>query len=265
MESYKRLMREYPTISFRYTHGKIDVFPEKQFHRHYELYLLLDGAAEFISDHGRHPLSHYQLVVIPPNEYHRFLVEDTTNYRRCVLALDPDFLGDDVLATALQEKEILSLTPDHRIVQQFLYLTEQLGAQSEEDFRFVLSAAATDIAFLIKQHADTTAQPAQGFRHSLSPAVMEFVNRHYKRPLSLQDIADEFYLSVSAVSHLFKEDFGVSIKKYITEKQMNEIRRRLQQGGKPQELSQEFGFSNYSTFYRSYFRYFGTAPSAKKR
>jgi len=54
------------------------------------------------------------------------------------------------------------------------------------------------------------------------------------------------------------------LKKYITEKRMNEIRICIQNGKKPQELSEEFGFSNYSTLYRSYCKHFGIPPSHTK-
>lgn len=263
MTAYSRKLREYPDVSFRWTKGKIDIVKEKQFHRYYELYLLLGGNAQFISDHARQPIVPFQLIIIPPNEYHRFVVAetDTALYERCVLTVDPEFLGDGVLDAALCGKERLTLSPDHRIAQHFLYLKETADAVSEREFRYILSAVVTDTVFLIKQSDPAAERETQGFLHPRSSEIMRYINENYKRDLSLREISQRFYLSVSAVSHIFKKDFGVSIKKYITEKRMNEIRLRLQRGERPTELFQEFGFSGYSTFYRSYKGYFGVPPS----
>lgn len=263
MEQYTRIVREYPHVQVRFTKGKIDIFKEKQFHDYYEIYLLLKEQVEFTSDHMRRRLSPYSVVVIPPGEYHNFKVEDDAadSYERCVLNIYPTLLGDAVLEEALLHKGTLSLTAEHRIVQHFLYLKEALAQYSHEDFQYILAAITTDIVFLIKQHAGNAGNTSQNLLHPLSSQIMEYINTHYKSHISLEDIAGHFFLSVSSVAHVFKNDFGISIKKYIIEKRINEMHRCLQKGDKPQEVADEFGFANYSTFYRSYYKHFGIPPS----
>ncbi|MBQ8202863.1 MAG: helix-turn-helix domain-containing protein [Clostridia bacterium] len=64
---------------------------------------------------------------------------------------------------------------------------------------------------------------------------------------------------------MFKNDFGVSIKRYIEDKRMNEIHAQLKMGKKPLELFEEYGFTNYTTLYRSYRKHFGISPSQTSR
>lgn len=267
MENYTRIVRNYSNINFRYTKGKIDIFPNKQFHQCYEIYLLLDGNIEFIDDHTRRRVAPNSVVIIPPGEYHRFIVaeESADIYERCVLNIYPDFLDDTVLEEALFGKELLALTSDDRIVKNFLYLKDAMMKNSEKDFGYILSAIATDIVFLIKQSSNLVENEANNHLHPISSKIMDYINENYKGNITLSDIAKHFFLSVSSVSHIFKDEFGVSIKKYIIEKRMNKIRICLQNGKRPQEVSEEFGFCNYSTFYRNYCKHFGIPPSHTKK
>ena len=263
MDKNVKIIREYANISLSYTKGPIDVFVDKQLHPHYEIYLLLNGSVEFINDHNRAKLAPYNLVIIPPGEYHNFAVKKDciSSYERCVLNIYPEHLDGITLHEALIKKEILDLSPNHRIITNFFYLKEAMNLYSEKDFEYILSAITTDIIFLIKQYKNASPREYQEFSHPLSCEIMNYINEHYKSNPSLQDIAKHFYLSVSSISHTFKNDFGVSIKQYVTEKRLNEIYLQLKRGRKPLELFQEFNFSNYSTFYRSYCKRFGLPPS----
>lgn len=263
MEKHTRIIRNYSNINFRHTKGKIDIFINKQIHRYYEIYFLLNGGVEFINDHARRKIAPNSVVIIPPGEYHRFIVaeEDADIYERCVLNIYPEFLGGSVLADALYGKELLVLPPDSRIMENVIYLKDSMAKSNQEDFKYILSAVATDIVFLIKQSTNSTQKITREFLNPISIKIMDYINKNYQSVITLQEIADLFSYSVSSVSHIFKNDFGVSIKNFITEKRMNAIHMSLQNGKKPEEISNEFGFSNYSTFYRSYRKHFGFPPS----
>lgn len=267
MKKQTKMIRSYTNTSFQYTIGNIDVFCDKQFHPNYEIYFLLNGNVEFISDHIRTKLEPFNVVVIPPGKYHHFAVAEdcVSSYERCVLNIYPEHLEKTVINEALADKGILDLSRDHRIAKNMMYLKEIMDSCSEKDFEYILSAVATDIIFLIKHYDSPMQQPCNSFSHPLSCEIMKYINEHYKSNLSLCDVAKHFCFSVSSISHTFKDDFGISIKKYITEKRMNEIHLRLKNGEKPLELSEEFGFCNYSTFYRCYCKYFGMPPSRSKK
>lgn len=267
MKNSTKIARKYTNINFQFTKGQIDIFLNKQFHPHYEIYILLGGKAEFVNDHNRIYIYPNNLLIIPPGEYHRLIVEDqyVNDYERCVLNIYPDFLKDDILEKTLKGKEFLKLEPDNRIVENFRYLRDSMMKSTEDDFRYILNGVALDIIFLVKQYADSAKVHTQGFIHPVCSQIMSYINSNYKSKITIDDIAQYVFLSPSSVSHKFKIDFDMSIKKYITEKRMNEIRICLQNGQKPQEVSNDFGFSNYSTFYRCYYKHFGIPPSQTKK
>lgn len=263
MESSFKIERIASDVRFQWTKGDIDVFTEKQFHRHYELYFLLNGHPDFSSDRTRQSIEPNTLIVIPPHRYHLLLVEKDkrAEYERLVLNVEPSFLGGTTLCDALAGKELLPLPANHRIAEHFRYLKESVVRTDEADFRHILTACATDIVFLIKQCAASAVTETANRLSPLAAEMIRYINETVRCNPTVPEIAKRFSLSVSSASHLFKQNFGVSLKRYVIEKRMTEIRSLLQQGHKPQEVADAFGFLNYATFYRSYRSRFGEAPS----
>lgn len=97
----------------------------------------------------------------------------------------------------------------------------------------------------------------------LSSSIKSYLNENYKNNPSIKEIAEHFFVSVSTACHCFKADFGISIKKYLTEKKMAEARSLIEKGEKPKKVCQNLGYDNYTTFYRNYKKHFGFSPLEK--
>ncbi len=246
--------------SIKYALGDVDIYGNV-FHEWYELYLLMQGDVEYINSRARRSICPGQLVIIPPGEYHQFLVLDNIQrYERCVIDIKPEFLPQDIPNSVLHTGGVLTLPAGHRILSDYRYLTECLTRTPNTDLFYILPALATDIIFLLKNTAATETLSSGNLRPA-SLRLIEYIDAHYTEPLSLEEIARECFLSVSSICHLFREDFGISIKKYILQKRMNGARLALLAGGSCNEVSISFGFSTYSEFYRAYRQYYGCAPS----
>ncbi len=260
MNFLNKTYRRNKHIDFKHAIGKIDIYG-RMFHDCYEIYMLLNGKVEFINDHTRSTIYPFNVVIIPPGEYHQFVALDNIDsYERCVLNIKSEHFGNSVLADALKGKELLKLSPSHRISENFAYLIACMREMDEADFSYILSAIATDIVFLIKNDTPTH-ELLPGSLRTLSLDLMHYINTHYTQPLDLNALSQKFHFSVSSLCHIFKDDFGISIKKYILQKRMHAANLALQHGEKPEVVSAAYGFSNYSTFYRAYKSFFGIAPS----
>lgn len=247
-------------VRFKYAKGKTDIFG-KMFHDYYEIYLLLGGEVEFTNNHTKQLLKPFQLVIIPPGEYHQFEVGgNIEDYERCVIDIYPGFLKENILCSALAGKELLSLKETDRIASHFIYLTECLADVDKSDFAHILSAVSTDIIFLIKNYYDV-----QGVLHGdlseLSLNLMSYIDEHFAERLDLDMLSKRFFCSTSSLCHIFKRDFGVSIKKYIISKRISAANMAIQKGEKAEVACVKYGFLNYSTFYRDYKKYMGISPS----
>ena len=250
-------------VDFKYAKGKTDIYGNT-FHTRFELFLLLGGSVRLITDRARITLSPYQLAVIPPEQYHQFITDgNVEDYERCVLNLDIDFIDPEVLKNALSGKELLTLPHDGRIVNHILYLKDHIDQGKEDDLSYILPAIATDIVFCIK-NADRSAATASDGIEKLSQDIMNYLNAHYTEAIDLETLSETFHVSVSTLCHLFKKDFGITVKQYIIQKRLNTARFALNRGEKAEEVCHRVGFSNYSAFFRAYKKQFGNAPSKTK-
>lgn len=98
----------------------------------------------------------------------------------------------------------------------------------------------------------------------LSLAIKDYLNKNYKKNPSVKEIAEHFFVSVSTACHCFKADFGIGIKKYLTEKKMDEAKKFIENGENPKRVCQKLNYENYTTFYRNYKKHFGVSPSEKE-
>lgn len=264
MSEELRISGKNEDVRFKYARGRIDVCYDNMFHNHYEIHLLLGGTVDLICDNSVNRLSPFNLSIIPPGEYHAFSVKDKVDeYERIVFEIKKSLFKEGEIEAALERKRILSFPKDHRVIQNALYLRQCLGNYSREDFSEVLSAITKDIIILIKQGAKVSEIPFSG-KTSTPFAIMNYINENYRNNITLEDIADCFFLSVSSVCHIFQSTYGISVKKYITNLRMSEARIMLDRGKKAYEVCNELGFTYYSTFYRAYKNHFGVFPSDKK-
>ncbi len=251
-------------VDFKYAKGRTDIFGNT-FHNCFELYLFLDGNVDLITDRAHISLRPYQLVIIPPERYHQLSVRDAAeNYERCVLNLDTDFLDSDELKNALSGKDILSLSAFDRIVTDFMYLKEQTDISSDADMKYLLPAIACDIVFCIKRAACSDSE-TQGGIEKLSRDAINYLNSHYTEAIDLAMLSKRFHVSVSTLCHVFKKDFGITVKQYLMQKRLNAAKLYLSRGEKAEAVCEKVGFTNYSAFFRAYKKQFLTPPSRSSK
>ena len=79
--------------------------------------------------------------------------------------------------------------------------------------------------------------------------------------MTQEEVAGALFISSSYLYRLFRESLHQSPKKYLMDKRLLAAQRKILAGGKPTIVSQECGFREYTTFYRSYCAFFGHSPS----
>lgn len=249
-------------VDFLHTKGNVNIFG-REFHEHYEFYLLIGGSVEFISTKTKQTIKPFRLVVIPPGEYHNFIPgADIENYERCIINIHSGFLSDEIMKSAVQNKEIIELSESSRLVQNYLYLANALTSVDPNDFSIILTAIATDIVMLIKNSVESSLVSTDSI--GTYSDIIKYIDAHYTKHLNLEDLSKQLNYSVSSLCSGFKKHFGTTIKKYVTQKRMIAAKIDLQKGEPAEKTCQKYGFSNYSTFFRSYKKHFGVAPSEHK-
>lgn len=100
---------------------------------------------------------------------------------------------------------------------------------------------------------------------SLEHRIVSFVGSRISDDISLDTICREFYISKPQLCRIFKAATGSGVWEYITVKRLALSRELMQSGVAPTKAAAECGFKDYSVFYRSYRKHYGTSPSEKRR
>lgn len=85
-----------------------------------------------------------------------------------------------------------------------------------------------------------------------NPKVLQtinFINHHITEELSIDRIANAMFLHRSYLMHLFKEETGYSIMKYIERKRLFLATSLIQSGLSKTEACYQSGFKNYAAYY----------------
>lgn len=91
--------------------------------------------------------------------------------------------------------------------------------------------------------------------------IIDYLNHNLTSDMSVDTIANKFYISRYHLMHSFKEETGYSIGNYITTKRLLLAKSLIASGQSISDACFNCGFKNYSTFSRAYKKAFGQCPS----
>ena len=76
----------------------------------------------------------------------------------------------------------------------------------------------------------------------------------------IEDIANHLALSISRISHIFKEETGISILKYINKRRMYLAKEFIRSGDTFIEVASKCGFQDYTSFFRTFKKEYNITP-----
>ena len=91
-------------------------------------------------------------------------------------------------------------------------------------------------------------------------AVLHYINEHYSEPLTLDLLAEKFFISKYHLLRKFDAQVGTTVHRYILQKRLLNAKQLLAGGVLPNEVCQYCGFGDYANFYRAFRAEYGTTP-----
>ena len=93
--------------------------------------------------------------------------------------------------------------------------------------------------------------------------VKAYINRHFQDPISLETLAQHFFVSKEHLSRKFKSDTGENISSYIIRKRMEQAKQLLKEGKLSiKETARITGYNDLAYFYRVFKKYYGRTPGS---
>ena len=262
------LRKEYKHLIFTYT--ATDAPDPSHFERHchrvYELLYVVKGRGRYVVDGTEYPLYDNTLLLLHPYEFHYVCPDKRYPYERYVI----HFERESLVASAAQ----LGLVSDYEKSASGIYF-------SGEGIRPEVVAAFDEIRAMMDFFADRSheedyvrlslsrmllllaqAHPVEPTfkRESLIAGVIEYLNMHINKKISLDVLAQNFFVSKYYLCHSFRKHTGISIFNYIKTKRIAMAQQLLANGEPAASVAYQVGFCDYSSFYRTYCSLVGEPP-----
>lgn len=98
---------------------------------------------------------------------------------------------------------------------------------------------------------------------SLVKTIHSYIDEHFTEDITLEDIANNLYISYFYMCHFFKSKTGISVNSYITRKRLEKALRGLIKSDKKiTDIATECGFNNLSYFSETFSKAVGITPQA---
>lgn len=235
-------------------------------HDFYEIYFFLSGNVTYNIESRNYLLTPGDILIISPMELHqpKFSGENQ-HYERLVLWVNKSFLeqfnmdGENVsrcFDTTLPDHTNL-LRPDGMVREQINYLMATLIRESDtQEFGaslYTMSCLAQILVLInrLAQRKDRDAEP-KATSDSVVYRVLAYINDHYNEELSLDFLANKFFISKYHLSREFNRLVGTSVYRYIIQKRLVMAKQLMVSGIPSTEVYQHCGFGDYSNFYRAF-------------
>ncbi|WP_238475999.1 helix-turn-helix domain-containing protein [Clostridium manihotivorum] len=91
-------------------------------------------------------------------------------------------------------------------------------------------------------------------------SILTFINSNLSSDLSIEVIANTFYLNKYYLMHLFKKETGYTLYGYIQKKRLKKASELIKVGVQASEVCSLCGFIDYSSFVRAFKKEFHLSP-----
>lgn len=239
-------------------------------HPYYELILVRRGVCEYLSGGARFLLRPDELLLISPGTVHTMLCpEDSSSYERLILQVNAEFMAQVLQACipgGRTPPALYILRAEDVCRWGLRELFERINATAsvtEAELREQLYRCQIGELMLTVEHAARTSKSvAPNSSSALISNVTAYILEHFREPeLNVAGVAQQFYVSREHLSRTFKSYTSESISHYITDLRMQEFRYGLVTGKSVLDACMESGFSDYSSFVKSFRKLYGIAPT----
>ncbi len=248
---------------------------ELHHHDFYEVYLFLSGEVDYWVDGRLYHLQSGDLLLINPMEFHRPVVKGEGDvYERVVLWIERNYLeGFSTEGVSLTRCFDHALPTHTNLIRPSSLwrsdLTARMNALVREyygdEYGSSLCAEGILLQLMVELNRLALQNDDGAQREESSPLVskvLAYIADHYAEEMSLESLAQQFFVSKYHLSHEFSRTVGIGVHRYIILKRLLIAKQLMTDGVLPGDVFAACGFRDYTNFYRAFKAEYGISPRA---
>ena len=268
----------YLNSDFRLFHLKDKTKKEFDYHYHEfnKIIIFLSGNVTYIIEGRTYHLKPYDILLVNNHDIHKPIIDSNSTYERIVIWADTNFVKEhsddncnleECFKYAIKNDiNLIRLKPD--LQNELISLLTKLEASiNSQEFGSRILSNAYLIEFLVYinrlilgNNNIIEANECDSIYDNQINEILKYINANLHEPLTVDDIANRFYISRYYLMHRFKEQTGYTLHNYISQKRLILAKELLLNNESVMKVSEKCGFIDYSSFLRSFRKMYGTTP-----
>lgn len=266
--------------NYHYFHLRDTAGQERDFHFHEfdKIVLLLSGRVDYTVEDVTYVLKPWDVLLVKHHTIHKALIDKTEPYDRVIIYLDRKYF-DRVMPEAglvdcfeladKNSRQLLSPDAEQRgRLESMLEAYEQAERDTEFGAQALKDTLIIQLMVLINRiYASGALRPerTETPRDAKIAEVLSYINENLGRELSVDELAEQVFLSRYHFMRLFKSQTGSTVHAYVRQKRLLYAARLIREGHSAVRAAAESGFSDYSAFHRAFRECFGISPGQLKK
>ncbi len=236
-------------------------------HSHYEIYLLTEGYRSFFLSNSLYLLQAPALIVIPPNVMHK---TEGGPFKRYNINVSTAYL-DAFEREVLDKKALRILQLEKNDAKKIIQLIEEGIAvnKRKKHADYILRTLFSYTVITLKECTETALSPNAVSQKNIPPLVLKvvnYLNTHFNEKITLENLANTFFVSEGTLLYNFKKYMNYSPIDFLVNIRLTKAKELLINTNKSiQEIADSCGFSSANYFGLIFKNREGLSPIAYRK
>jgi AraC-like DNA-binding protein/mannose-6-phosphate isomerase-like protein (cupin superfamily) len=239
-------------------------------HDCYEIYYSISGGKQFLIDNRFYDIHPGDLFIINQFESHYLAQINNMVHERIIISIHPEFLKEvstaktDLNHCFTERNQVfnhrISLNKEQQ--HRFLYYIGKITTSNEFGSDILERTAFMEMMVMINSlfinnhsSADSSFQYNQQVQE-----ILTYINQHITEPITVEKLAEQFFISTSYICRIFRAATGTTINKYVNARRITIAKSLLSMDTGVSEVCEKCGFNDYSNFFKAFTKAVGISP-----
>ncbi len=245
-------------------------------HRYYEIFMLLSESATFYVEGRIYEMKRGDIILLNNIELHQIRFDEKCDFERIVILFTKDYIDAFVKEAPSLLHPFTDKMPglsnfipadlaEKEGITEYIYKIKELAkgkVKNELEIKCFLSLILSGAARAINKQGRSEIPYTD---NALINEILTYINENICENLTLENLANKFFVSKYYLSHLFKTCTNFTLNNYVAHKKIIYADELIYSGKSAIDACFAVGFNNYSNFYRTYKKILGRTPGNKNK